>query len=337
MALRQYWNCLNVVGLSRTIPRPDISRFPPISCQKVLRKLPTLSEKPSQGDIVFLLPIDKQNDLDRLFTRWTDCLKTHGVDSYQLQAYVEAGVRAPSRGNSDVSTPRKKTRLNLSEKSSLDSAPTLFKALEDTVISLFKNEFTVAFVVAKNVSITTFISPFCLVPFDLRKKFLSTKLELPKRLSDQCGSKQPRSSLAFSNCSEFSESDSRLMYVDLTCDGKMDSQAFECLNQKQERRNSLNNISVLAFSFNCSGSELTLNSLNSTSSWVNVPLQCCRSPKASVCTHCVANMLAVMDFVILPMSYAFAPDLLVINVGGFTAKEVSRFQINFFISLHPRT
>lgn len=82
---------------------------------------------------------------------------------------------------------------------------------------------------------------------------------------------------------------------------------------------------MLAFSFHCSGSELTLTNPNPQSSWVSVPLQCCRPPKALTCTHSVANMLAIMDFVILPMSYAFAPNLLVINVGGFTTKEVGRF------------
>lgn len=360
VALRQYWKCLNVVGLSRTIPRPDVSRFPSVSwpsvkvvnwpernptlsksamafSQKLLRKLSKPLAKPTQGDIVFLLPVDKPNDLDRLFSRWTDSLKVHGVDSYQLQAYVETGVQAPSRGDSDVSTPQKKTRLKLNEKSSLESAPSLLKALENTVISLFKNEFTVALVAAKNISMATFISTFSQVPCDLLKKSLSTKFELLKRLPNQCSSKLHRPSPPFANPSESLESDSRLMYVDLTGDGGLDSQAFECLNQKQGKADSSKKISVMAFSFHYSGSELTLTSLNPQSSWVSVPLQCCRSPKAPICTHSVANMLAIMDFVILPMSYAFAPDLLVINVSDSTTKEgagvsmVSRMHVVFLL------
>ncbi|KAL5965656.1 Polyamine deacetylase HDAC10, partial [Taenia solium] len=316
---------------------PTLSKSVVTFSQKVLRKFPTLLEKPTHGDIVFLLPIDKQNDLDRLFSKWTDSLKAHGVGSYQLQAYVEVGVRTPSRGDSDVSTPRKKTRLNSSVKSSLESAPTLLKALEDAVIGLFKNEFTVALVAAKSVPLTTFISVFSQVPFDLLKKFIQTKLEIPRRLSDQCSSKQPRPNLSFSNASESSESDSRFMYVDLTGDGELDSQAFECLDQKQGKGDSSKKISVLAFSFHYSGSDFTLTSPNSQSSWVNVPLQCCRPPKAPICTHSVANMLAIMDFVILPMSYAFAPNLLVINVGGSTTKEgagisaVSRMHVVYLL------
>lgn len=105
------------------------------------------------------------------------------------------------------------------------------------------------------MAVTTFISVFSQVPFDLLKKFLPTKLELPKRLSDQCSSKQPRPDLSFSNPSESSGSDSRLMYVDLTGDGELDLEAFGCLDQQQGKGDPLKQIryvlSLKYISFQC--------------------------------------------------------------------------------------
>ncbi|VDD82469.1 unnamed protein product [Mesocestoides corti] len=87
--------------------------------------------------------------------------------------------------------------------------------------------------------------------------------------------------------------------------------------------------STLVFSFRCSPCsatpEFTLESFSPTKSgesqttWITLPLQtsqCCQIEAVSGCAHTVANVLAIMNAIVLPMSYAFGPDLVLINLGS---------------------
>ncbi|KAM3178080.1 hypothetical protein ACTXT7_003272 [Hymenolepis weldensis] len=341
LAIREFWHCLDIVKLSRSIIRPDISRFPPNSwplvkevvwpdknpvlpesviaeSRKMLRDFTTTSSKKSnQFDIILVIPSSSQDSLsEQPFEKWSKDLNLNN----QIQIYEAAQTASTDEV---IITPKKKSRLSEDDSSERSYLCNLSKSLENAMEKLVKDGFRTALIIAEHISPREIISTFNEIT--VKSNGCGEKLSNPSPpAKSPSGSKHPkgRSSLTTMTSLEFQQMEclSKILYVDLAEGKKLSPSFFGDLESPKKTSNSIiKSTSILAFSFGPTGSEVKLRNPSSQMTLIEIPLQCCKL----ACEHVTANVLTVMTAMILPMAYGFTPDLLIINVGETITKGVS--------------
>ncbi|KAM7537903.1 hypothetical protein Aperf_G00000073041 [Anoplocephala perfoliata] len=269
---------LLVKGVKWPEKNPVLSEIVISNCLKTLRNLSSVASKRSCfEDIAFVLPQSTRSS-------FMQSLKNLNLpaDSHDQHLFYQE-EQSPSKGDVII-VPKKKARLK--ESDFAQNLPNLYKSVEDAALKLTKSGFRASLMAAEQ-----------LLPGEI--------ILILNRMSSKqpSGSRQKRGLKGFS----------KIFYVDLAESRELTPSIFGQFTSSEVS----NRISVLAFSFGSSGSEVNLKSPNPQMNLINVPLWCCRSR----CRHAVANVFAVLDALILPMAYEFSPDLLIINVGDSITKE----------------